>query len=81
MPDISMSTEKRNREVWEGWTVQDFIDEVEPLVNMVMSGKAHRPPFKTGKEMQDYVRECQPYYKKPIPEVMKYFENRYHLDG
>ena len=65
-----------NRHVWEGWTVQDFIDELEPFFNLVMSGRTHIKPFKDDKELKHYLRDNKPYYKKHIPEVFKYFKNK-----
>ena len=65
-----------NRHVWEGWTVQDFIDELEPFFNLVMSGRTHIKLFKDDKELKQYLRDNQPYYKKHIPEVFKYFKNK-----
>lgn len=65
-----------NRHVWEGWTVQDFIDELEPFFNLVMSGRTHIKPFKDDKELKQYLIDNQPYYKKLIPEVFKYFKNK-----
>lgn len=67
------------REVWEGWTVKDFILEVEPLVDMVMNRESFMEPFTTRREMIDFIRQCQPYYKKAIPEVNAYFVKKYGL--
>ena len=68
-----------NREVWEGWTVQNFIDELQPMLDVIMSYGSFIVPFKTKKEMAVYIRENQPYYKKTIPEVNDYFAKRYGL--
>lgn len=54
-----------NRHVWEGWTVQDFINELEitfPYQN-----------FKTKEEVKKWCKSEQPYYKKRIPEVANHF--------
>ncbi len=66
-----------NREVWEGWTPQKFIDELKVEMEMIMTGASWRKPFRTRKQMTDYIRENQPYYKKEIPEVNEYFVNLY----
>ena len=53
------------RHIWEGWTVQDFINELEitfPYQN-----------FKTKEEVKKWCKSEQPYYKKHIPEVANYF--------
>lgn len=54
-----------NRHIWEGWTVNDFIKELEitfPYQN-----------FKTKDDVKQWCKSEQPYYKKHIPEVAKYF--------
>ena len=65
-----------NKHVWEGWTVQDFINELEWLFNMIMSGKSHVKPFNNDKELKKWLMDNQPGYKKHIPEVFKYFKNK-----
>jgi hypothetical protein len=54
-----------SRHIWEGWTVQDFINELE-LPFQYMS-------FRTKDEVKKWCRENQPYYKKHIPEVANHF--------
>ncbi len=68
-----------NRIVWEGWTVQNFIDDLEPMIDMIMNYESFIEPFKTKKEMSAYIRENQPYYKKSIAEVNDYFAKKYGL--
>ena len=68
-----------NRVVWEGWTVQDFIDELEPQIDMVMRGESWQTPFKTKAELAKFTKENQPYYKKTIPYVNAYFAKKYGL--
>ena len=68
-----------NKEIWEGWTVADFIEEIDPLLDMVMSGESWREPLKNKKELAEWVVENQPYYKKPIKEVVDYFAEKYNL--
>ena len=53
-----------HRNVWEGWTPQDFIDELSDEIYMIMTGKSWKKPFKTKKELIDYIKNNQPYYKK-----------------
>ena len=60
-----------NKHIWEGWTVQDFIDELEPIVKF--------KNFKDRKELKKWCMEKQPYYKKYIPEVVEYFSNKLNL--
>ena len=35
------------REVWEGWTVQDFIDDLTPQLDRIMRGESWTKPFKS----------------------------------
>lgn len=68
-----------NRHIWEGWTVQSFIDELEPMYNQVFSDRGNypwqRPLLKS--ELKEWCISEQPYYKKYIPEVVNYFWNKY----
>lgn len=68
-----------HRDIWEGWTPQDFIDELSDEIHMIMTGNSWREPFKTKRELIDYIKDNQPYYKKSIPEVNAYFVNKYKL--
>lgn len=62
-----------NRHVWEGWTVQSFIDELEPSFDMIMSGESWQQPLTTEEDVKRWCMDNQPYYKKYIPEVVQYF--------
>lgn len=68
-----------NREVWEGWTVRNFIEDLEWQLDMSMSGESYIRPFLTKKELVAHIKDAQPYYKKSIPEVNEYFAERYNL--
>ncbi len=63
----------RNTHVWEGWTVGDFIDELEPSFRLIMQGGSWQKPFSTEAELKTWCMDNQPYYKKHIPEVFDYF--------
>ena len=67
------------REIWEGWTVQNFIDELSDEIDTIMRGETWTEPFRTRAEMAKYIRENQPYYKRSIPEVNAYFAKKYGL--
>lgn len=54
-----------DRHIYEGWTVQDFIDELEVTFKY--------RTFKTKQEVKEWCKSEQPYYKKHIPEVANYF--------
>lgn len=59
---------QNNKHIWEGWTVQDFIDELELTFKF--------QTFKTKEELKNWCKSEQPYYKKHIPEVYKHFLNK-----
>ncbi len=65
-----------NKHVWEGWTVQDFINELEPMFNQIMSGQSWIKPFQAKEELKTWCKDNQPYYKKHIPGVYNYFKNK-----
>jgi hypothetical protein len=67
------------KHIWEGWLVQDFINELEPSFNMIMDGNSWQKAFKDKQELKDWCKGNQPYYKKHIPEVYKYFLNKSNL--
>jgi len=64
-----------NKHIWEGWTVQSFINELEPAFNLIMKNRSWQKPFKTKEEIKKWCIDNQPYYKKYIPEVVDYFYN------
>ena len=61
----------RDKHIWEGWTVGDFIDEIEPIFDMKM--KVIYQPFLSESALKKWVTSEQPYYKKHIPDVYNYF--------
>jgi hypothetical protein len=62
-----------SREVWEGWTVQDFIDELEmPFMFKQQSDT----PLKSKADVKKWTAYEQPNYKKEIPEVVEHFYGR-----
>ena len=65
-----------NKYVWEGWTVQSFIDELEPMFAMIMEGGSWQKPFESKEELKKWCKDNQPYYKKHIPGVYNYFKNK-----
>jgi hypothetical protein len=60
----------RDKHIWEGWTVGDFIDDIEYFFD----GSGSRCTSK--KQLKKWVKDNQPYYKKHIPEVYNYFLNK-----
>ena len=67
------------KHIWEGWTVQDFINELEPVVDMIMNHNSWQQPFTTNEELKKWCVDNQPYYKRPIKDVIEYFAQKYNL--
>jgi hypothetical protein len=67
------------REVWEGWTVEDFIRDLNISLEIIMSGKGWQAKFQTKAELALWLKDNQPYYKKDIPEVIEHFSIIYKL--
>jgi hypothetical protein len=67
---------ENNKHIWEGWTVQSFIDELEPLFKMIMEGNSWQKPFKSKDELKKWCMDTQPYYKKHIPGVFNHFKQK-----
>lgn len=68
-----------NKHIWEGWTVQNFIDELEDLVQLAVVGESHFKTIATKQQLKEFCKDNQPYYKKHIPEVVNYFAKKYSL--
>jgi len=60
----------RNKHIWEGWTVGDFIDDIEVTFNY---RSKYSNFWKSKEDLKKWVISEQPYYKKHIPEVYNYF--------
>lgn len=65
-----------SKHIWEGWTVQDFIDELEPQFKLIMNNGSWMPPFTDERLLKNWCKDNQPYYKKHIPEVFGYFKKK-----
>jgi hypothetical protein len=67
-----------NRHIWEGWTVQDFINELEVTFDIIQSNAREfdTSTFKTKQDVKEWCKSEQPYYKKHIPEVCNYFTKK-----
>ncbi len=70
-----------NKHIWEGWTVRDFIDDLEPVFNQIMRGNSIQDPFTTTTEIRKWCMDNQLYYKRYIPEVVDYFISKYKLNA
>jgi hypothetical protein len=67
------------KHIWEGWTVQDFIDDLQPTLGMIQCGASYMLILNTRAELKAWCMDNQPYYKKYIPEVVNYFAQKYNL--
>jgi len=68
-----------NKHIWEGWTVQDFIEALEDDISDIMADTSIIPPFKNKDELKKYCMDNQPYYKRYISEVVEHFANKYNI--
>ena len=68
-----------DRHICEGWTARRFIEELEPIIEMIMEGMSWLEPFKDKKSLNAWLKDNQPYYKKPIKEVQDYYAKKYNL--
>lgn len=65
--------------IWEGWTVGDFIEVLQPQADLIVAGRSWRKPFKTRAELEAWCKDNQPYYKTAIPEVVQFLADRYGI--
>ena len=75
MPNIDY-----NKHIYEGWRVIDFINNLKPLVDIVMKGNSYREPFDNSELLAEFCADNQPYYKKVVPEVVDYFCSVYNIN-
>lgn len=68
-----------DRHIYEGWTVRSFIEELEPTLEMIMTGRSWQKPFEDKKSLNKWLKENQPYFKRPIKEVQQYFAKKYNI--
>ena len=68
-----------NKHIWEGWTVQDFIDSLEPNLDMIQTNNSWQSPITDKNELKQWCMDNQPYYKKYIPEVVNYLAKKYNI--
>jgi len=67
------------KHIWEGWTVQNFIDDLSIQLDIIQTGKSWKDPLTSKKELKVWCMDNQPYYKKYVPEVVNYFAKKYNL--
>lgn len=65
-----------NKHIWEGWTVLDFINELEGSFTQIMNNQSWKKPFENKEDLKNWCKDNQPYYKKHIPEVFQYFKQK-----
>jgi hypothetical protein len=74
-----MKQSELDKHIWEGWRVSDFIDELKAEVAAIMTGRSWKQPFSNKRELAAWCADNQPYYKKQIPGVVKYFAEMYNI--
>lgn len=68
-----------SKHIREGWTVQAFVDELQPIFDMIMNGQSWQEKFETREQVKKWCMDNQPYYKKYIPGVVDHFCQQYQL--
>ena len=43
-----------NKHIWEGWTIQAFINELKMPFEMIMNNQSWQEPFKTKAEVKKW---------------------------
>jgi hypothetical protein len=79
MEELKMANINFDKHIYEGWTVGNFIEELQPDLDMIQTGNSWLKPMTTKTELRKWIGENQPYYKKPVPEVVNYFCSRYAI--
>ena len=74
-----MTNFNMEKHIWEGWRVIDFIEFLQPSINMIYSNNSWQKPFKDRQELKEWCINNQPYYKKYIPEVVDYFSEMHNI--
>lgn len=74
-----METIDYNKPIWEGWLVQDFINELNELVTIGVASESHFKTIQTKEALKEFCMDNQPYYKKYIPEVVEHFAQKFDL--
>lgn len=68
-----------DKEIWEGWRVIDFIQELEMPLQMIQGRQSWMKPITNKKDLKRWCIDNQPYYKKYIPDVVNYFARKYNI--
>ena len=75
MPEIDF-----NKEVENGFTVEDIINDIAIELDSIMSGTSFRDPFTSREDLNRYIgKNLLCYTDKDTPEVYNYFNWKYHL--
>lgn len=76
-----MRTVNYSKYIWEGWTVRDFINDIEYSVDITINDYKSRGIVITKDIISRITSDQQPYYKRVIPDVVNYFCNKYNVIG
>ena len=75
-----LTIEQLNKHIWEGWTVSNFIEELSIMLELSKLNRIEYERITKDKEsVKKWCMENQPYYKKHIPEVVKYFCDKLNI--
>ena len=79
-PEQIRSKYRFDKHIWEGWTVEDFIQQLLPNLDRMMEyGYQYPDPvFTTKKQIKNWIRNNLPYTTKALRDVTKYFVDRYN---
>ena len=71
----------KNKHIWEGWYVNDFISELEPQFDAIVENATNfgTKPFESEEKLKRWCMDNQPYHKKYIPEVYQHFRKKLKL--
>ena len=69
-----------HKHVYEGWKVEDFIEELEWQLELLANGNSWKRMPNTRKELESWTASNQPYYHKVIPDVVEYFAQKYGIE-
>lgn len=72
--------ENLNKHVWEGWTVGNFIEEINPTFDFIIKQYGVKY-WINNLDLKEWIKQEQPYYKKHIKEVYNYFLNKLNTNN
>lgn len=74
-----MSRINFDKHIYEGWTVEDFINELKDIYPITYEMGKEVSLLTSKEEVKKWCMDNQPHYKKHIPDVVKFFINKYKI--